>query len=143
MNQVLPAICHWCCWSPPRQTRNRNPRAKTCLSDEKLKSNKIFQVCKHWKNTFVWYSRHFEFLKCALNFQMSAMSQPIFVKIPWRGGQFFYDRIAKGVQYFGFYCIFINKFFENLNGGSYGIPLPPCVHLCLKNSQMKGCFARL
>ncbi len=41
----------------------------------------------------------------------------IFSKIP--GGQGFPDKVARGwVPYLGFYCIFTNKFFENLHGGT-------------------------
>jgi hypothetical protein len=34
-----------------------------------------------------------------------------FYQNPWVKGQSFQDKIARGVPYFGFYCIFKNKFF--------------------------------
>ncbi len=51
------------------------------------------------------------------------------------GGWRVSGKIAWGSTYFGFYCIFINKFFKNLPGGCCFIPSPhpphpPCVHLC-------------
>jgi hypothetical protein len=35
----------------------------------------------------------------------------VFAKIP-RGGQGFQEKVLGGSPYFGFYCIFINKFFK-------------------------------
>ena len=59
----------------------------------------------------------------------------VFAKFPRGGGQGFQEKLPGGSTYFAFYCIFINKFFENLPGGvlfhTPPPPLtPPCVHLC-------------
>jgi hypothetical protein len=48
----------------------------------------------------------------------------VFAKIP-RRGQGFQEKLLGGSTYFAFYCIFINKFFENLPGGCCFIPPPP------------------
>ena len=58
------------------------------------------------------------------------------------GGVKGFRKNCQGVStYFAFYCIFINKFFENLPGGWCCFippppPLPPCVHLC---THWDGC----
>ena len=47
-------------------------------------------------------------------------------------GQGFPDKIARGVPYFGFYGIFINKSFQIFLGGpmfTHPSPLAPCVGL--------------
>ncbi len=57
----------------------------------------------------------------------------IFAKIPRGGGSRLSGKIARGVTYFGFYCIFINKSYEVCLRRSYIYPPPsppPCVHLC-------------
>ncbi len=52
-----------------------------------------------------------------------------------QGGQGLKEKLPGGSSYFGFHCIFINKFFENLPGGVLfhtppsPLPPPPCVHL--------------
>jgi len=64
----------------------------------------------------------------------------IFAKIPV-GVNAYRAQLPGRVHYFGFYCIFINKFFENLPGGSYAIPQFPLtphprVHLCTRQKKV-------
>ncbi len=54
----------------------------------------------------------------------------VFAKIPRGGGQGFQEKLPGGSTYFGFYCVFINKFFENLSGGCCFIPPSPSPPLC-------------
>ena len=45
--------------------------------------------------------------------------------------QGYLDKIASGIRYLGFYCIFISNFLKIClgGGGLYYIPLPPHTHL--------------
>jgi hypothetical protein len=64
----------------------------------------------------------------------------VFSKIP-RGVKAFRKNCLGGSPYFGFYCIFISKFFENLPGGAISSPppRPPSrVHLCLRPKQLRS-----
>jgi hypothetical protein len=60
----------------------------------------------------------------------------VFAKIP-RGVKSFRKNCQGGSTYFGFYCLFITKFLENLpgGGGCFIPPSPPCVHLWLRLYQ--------
>ncbi len=50
----------------------------------------------------------------------------VFAKIPRGGVKGFRKNFQGGSTYFAFYCIFINKFFENLPGGVlFHTPPPP------------------
>ncbi len=50
----------------------------------------------------------------------------VFAKIPRGGVKGFRKNCQGGSTYFAFYCIFINKFFENFPGGVlFHTPLPP------------------
>ncbi len=52
----------------------------------------------------------------------------------------FFGQNGQGTPYFGFYCIFINKFFFNLPGGSYDIPLllpPPLFSFMYNHNNMQ------
>ncbi len=58
------------------------------------------------------------------------------------GGQGFQEKLPGGYTYFAFYCIFINKFFENLPGGVLfhtppSPPLTPPVCIYVHSSQPK------
>ncbi len=53
----------------------------------------------------------------------------VFAKIP-RGVKAFRKNCLGGSPYFGFYCIFINKFFKNLPGGVLSHPPHPPVCIC-------------
>jgi hypothetical protein len=53
----------------------------------------------------------------------------VFAKIP-RGVKSFRKNCQGGSTYFGFYCLFINKFLENLPGGGGGAVSYPPVCIC-------------
>ncbi len=56
-----------------------------------------------------------------------------------QGGQGFQEKIAWGVPYFGFYCIFINKWFEICLRGVLHLPSPLPPPVCIyenKGSRM-------
>jgi hypothetical protein len=64
----------------------------------------------------------------------------VFAKIPRGGGSRVSGKIAwgGGSTYFGFYCIFINKFFENLSGGVCFVPPPPLpLPACIYGGNLK------
>jgi hypothetical protein len=59
----------------------------------------------------------------------------IFVKIP-EGDQCFLGKISRGVNHFGCYCIFINKFFKTLPAGVLFHPLYNLPPQASKNKKL-------
>jgi hypothetical protein len=59
----------------------------------------------------------------------------IFAKISG-GGQCFSDKIARGVPYFGFYCIFMKKFLKFCLGGPMLSPIPLHPYVCIYDSTI-------
>ncbi len=96
------------------------------------------------------YLIHFGSNDTSLNHRCTRVENPgegvrdVFAQIPRGGVKGFRKNCQGGSTYFAFYCIFINKFFENLPGGvlfhTPPSPLPP--PLCASMLWILSCFKK-